>query len=392
MELSPIFSVGMGRAEELALLQTARQLFKDNRGTFRQTENGFYTTLQNYNSLQDTATLNNQEAVADIKKAIEKNATLFYAAIGFDVDKLDFDVTNLWLNEMQCGTSHTPHAHYGFQISGCFYVDVPQGSGLIKFYTPIKRLEHGDNPEKTFGPYNSEFFVHTPKEGDMFFWESLLNHEVPALPFEGVRRSIAYDLKVSKKRSISQPEKKYKMNIQDYVAIYNINNPALCKQIIDDLEENKWVKHSYNNPITDVNTSYDDDLDMSYQNDTITNKLQGLLQQCVDEYISTTAFFPFPVQALTRIRFNRYKVGTNMKPHHDHIHTIFDGERKGIPVLSILLLLNDNFEGGDFLMFEGKKVKLSAGDIIIFPSNFMYPHAVSTVTKGTRYSCVSWAY
>lgn len=182
------------------------------------------------------------------------------------------------------------------------------------------------------------------------------------------------------------------MNLQDYVAVYNINNPALCKQIINELEEDKWEKHAYNNPITDVNTSYDDDLDMSYQNAAVTNKLQGLFEQCVKEYVSTIPPLSFSLQALTRIRFNRYNVGTNMKPHFDHIHTIFDGERKGVPVLSVLALLNDDFEGGDFLMFGNKKVKLSAGDIIIFPSNFMYPHAVTTVTKGTRYSCVSWAY
>jgi hypothetical protein len=43
----------------------------------------------------------------------------------------------------------------------------------------------------------------------MYFWESLLKHQVPALEFEGVRRSIAYDLKVSKK---AHTEKKQKMN------------------------------------------------------------------------------------------------------------------------------------------------------------------------------------
>jgi predicted 2-oxoglutarate/Fe(II)-dependent dioxygenase YbiX len=81
-----------------------------------------------------------------------------------------------------------------------------------------------------------------------------------------------------------------------------------------------------------------------------------------------------------------------MKIHHDHIHTLFDGERKGVPILTILGLLNDDFEGGDFLMFDGKKLNLSAGDIVIFPSNFMYPHAVTTVTKGTRYSFVAWGW
>jgi predicted 2-oxoglutarate/Fe(II)-dependent dioxygenase YbiX len=71
---------------------------------------------------------------------------------------------------------------------------------------------------------------------------------------------------------------------------------------------------------------------------------------------------------------------------------LFDGERKGVPILTVLGLLNDDFEGGDFLMFDDKKLNLSAGDIVIFPSNFMYPHSVTTVTKGTRYSFVAWGW
>ena len=60
--------------------------------------------------------------------------------------------------------------------------------------------------------------------------------------------------------------------------------------------------------------------------------------------------------------------------------------------VSCSFILNDDFEGGDFLMFDGKKLKLTTGDVIVFPSNFLYPHAVTTITKGTRYSCVSWGY
>jgi uncharacterized protein (TIGR02466 family) len=393
MKLTPIFSVGIGKADESQLLEEARALFKDNQQLFGRSEEGLFTTLQKYNSNQNCAILNNQGAVSKIKEAIKNNARLFYAGIGFNVEQLDFEVDNLWLNEMTANSYHKPHSHYGYQISGCFYVDVPQGSNLIKFYSNNKKIEHGDNPEKEHNQYNAQFFASGINEGDMFFWESLLTHEVPALEFEGVRRSIAYDLSVSRKiPNLQIVEKKYKMNLQDYVAIYNINDLELCKKVIQTQDESAWTKHSYNNPIINKNTSYKDDLDVSYQDDEVTNSLQQFFEQCVKEYINTVSPFPFLCQTLTRIRFNRYKVGTNMKVHADHIHTIFDGERKGVPIISILALLNDDFEGGDFVMFDGKKVKLSAGDVIVFPSNFLYPHAVTTVTKGTRYSCVSWAY
>ena len=39
---------------------------------------------------------------------------------------------------------------------------------------------------------------------------------------------------------------------------------------------------------------------------------------------------------------------------------------------------------------EIKRLKLSAGSIVFFPSNFMYPHSIEPITKGTRYSIVAW--
>lgn len=183
-----------------------------------------------------------------------------------------------------------------------------------------------------------------------------------------------------------------KMNLQDYVAIYNVIELAISKQIINDSNESQWDKHAYSNPITQELTTYEDDLEIAYQDDITKGHLAKVINNCVNDYLLNIVPNKFSLQQIGDVRFNRYKVGTNMKIHHDHIHTLFDGERKGVPILTILGLLNDDFEGGDFLMFDGKKLNLSAGDIVIFPSNFMYPHAVTTVTKGTRYSFVAWGW
>ena len=63
--------------------------------------------------------------------------------------------------------------------------------------------------------------------------------------------------------------------------------------------------------------------------------------------------------------------------------------------LSIIMNLNDNYEGGDLIFTaqnkeEIKRLKLSEGSIVFFPSNFMYPHSIEPITKGTRYSIVAW--
>ena len=41
---------------------------------------------------------------------------------------------------------------------------------------------------------------------------------------------------------------------------------------------------------------------------------------------------------------------------------------------------------------RNNKYELKEGDIMLFPSTFIFNHEVKTVTKGERYSFVSWAY
>ena len=56
--------------------------------------------------------------------------------------------------------------------------------------------------------------------------------------------------------------------------------------------------------------------------------------------------------------------------------------------LSMSIILNDDFEGGDFEIHGEDIPKLPKGSIIVFPS-FM-DHRVTPVTKGTRYSLITW--
>jgi predicted 2-oxoglutarate/Fe(II)-dependent dioxygenase YbiX len=79
-----------------------------------------------------------------------------------------------------------------------------------------------------------------------------------------------------------------------------------------------------------------------------------------------------------------------MRQHQDHIHSLFDGTYKGIPVFSMVGNLNDDYEGADLFFWDGYKVPLRAGDICPFPSLFMYPHGVTEATRGLRYSFVCW--
>ncbi len=80
----------------------------------------------------------------------------------------------------------------------------------------------------------------------------------------------------------------------------------------------------------------------------------------------------------------RYREGQFYIQHTDHF-------AQNPRILSCTVCLNDDYEGGEFAFFDRKiKMKLKKGDILMFPSSFMYPHEVMPVTKGNRYNIITW--
>lgn len=102
----------------------------------------------------------------------------------------------------------------------------------------------------------------------------------------------------------------------------------------------------------------------------------------------------FEISWLEPMQFTKYHVG---EKYDWHIDTIVSAERpEDVRKLSFSVLLNDDFEGGEFQLEAGSPstkernitVPMEKGDIIIFPSYTW--HRVTPVTKGERHSLVGW--
>ena len=172
--------------------------------------------------------------------------------------------------------------------------------------------------------------------------------------------------------------------IEDYIIVENTIPKELCKDLINECNKKEWKKHAWNN--------YASGKTSSEQQEKITPYLIEALSRyqikvCVPGEKTEDPF----LTKFSPIRFNKYEVGNTMRKHYDHIHSIFDGKMKGVPIVSIVANLNEDYKGSEFLCRD-REIKLKTGDILMFPSNFMYPHEVKETTKGTRYSFVSWAF
>lgn len=88
-----------------------------------------------------------------------------------------------------------------------------------------------------------------------------------------------------------------------------------------------------------------------------------------------------------RVQFAEYEVGHHYTWHTDTFTLAGqDIDRK----ISVICLLNDEFEGGDFevRLYSDYKAPLTKGAIIAFPS--ILEHRVTPVTSGIRYSATMW--
>jgi hypothetical protein len=179
--------------------------------------------------------------------------------------------------------------------------------------------------------------------------------------------------------------------LTDFIEVYKQAVSATsCDNIINKSSNYDWHLHRWEAYDKVVSREHDDrELSVANLDGLSTINLTATVKQCVSDYATKNLI---SINGYSRFRLNKYSVGTFMDTHVDHINSVFDGTRKGIPVLSIVGLLNDNFSGGEFVFFKDHKIELGQGDILVFPSVFLYPHRVMPVTEGTRYSFVQWAY
>jgi predicted 2-oxoglutarate/Fe(II)-dependent dioxygenase YbiX len=172
-----------------------------------------------------------------------------------------------------------------------------------------------------------------------------------------------------------------------------------CDSLLETLGHHQWQPNSwYEHASGATYSEATREPDILFATEAMHRVLVPAIRQAAQSYVQKFAYRDSPrtaniISRFSSVRFNRYSPGQQMRKHHDHIHAIFDGQERGIPVLSLVGNLNDNYEGGELAFFEGDtRFALRTGDICMFPSSFLYPHEALEVTSGQRYSFALWAW
>jgi uncharacterized protein (TIGR02466 family) len=171
-----------GLLRELA--HSIRALAADDDAGRRWSKEQRYAGYTSYASLDDLP--RRDPAFADLAKIVTRHAREFARAAAFDLSRKP-RLDSLWANLLKSGGHHSGHIHPHSIISGTLYVEVPNGSGPIRFEDP--RL-----PLMMAAPQRADAFVTVqPRPGLLLMWESWLRHEVLPGTGRGERLSISFN-------------------------------------------------------------------------------------------------------------------------------------------------------------------------------------------------------
>jgi len=173
------------------LAHSIRTLAEDDAAGIRWSREHNYPGYTSYASLNDLP--KRDPAIGDLAKVLAKHASAFARDCAFDLSRKP-RLDSLWVNLLHASGHHSAHIHPHSVISGTLYVEVPKGSGAIRFEDPRLPMMMAAPPRRSDGPEELQpFATIQPRSGLLLMWESWLRHEVLPGTGRGERLSISFN-------------------------------------------------------------------------------------------------------------------------------------------------------------------------------------------------------
>lgn len=152
-----------------------------------------YAGYTSYASLNDLAW--RSSSFADLQKRIERAGKSFARHLGYDLAGRQLVCDSLWINILDPGGHHSAHLHPHSVLSGTVYVQVPRGSGALRFEDPRLPMQM-NTPQRLPNARRDQlpFITIDPKAGELLLWESWLRHEVLPGSAKDRRISVSFNL------------------------------------------------------------------------------------------------------------------------------------------------------------------------------------------------------
>jgi uncharacterized protein (TIGR02466 family) len=183
---------GDARAFNRQLLKECRQLRLDDAAGRRWSDKNYPGGYTSYGSVHRLQTIS--PTFESLRKKLKRHVAIFAAAVEWDLQGRELDMTDCWVNIMPRGTVHSLHLHPHSSLSGTYYVQVPNGSPGIKFEDPRLERFMAAPPRTTHAKREARPWVTFPAAaGQLLLFESWLRHEVVPNTVHAERISVSFN-------------------------------------------------------------------------------------------------------------------------------------------------------------------------------------------------------
>jgi len=152
-------------------------------------------TVSNRGGYQSNNLIGLNTTCQPLFSGITKHACIF--AKHMDFKNEDLKLSEVWININGYKDYNIPHIHPHTKISGVYYVQSGEGSGLIEFSREVNNLEydwHSSTMNK-LTPYNSTSWRLPTSAGTLYLFPSWLKHSVLPNTVQNLKRiSFAFNL------------------------------------------------------------------------------------------------------------------------------------------------------------------------------------------------------
>jgi len=193
--------------------------------------------------------------------------------------------------------------------------------------------------------------------------------------------------KYDKRESLGISKSIEKQNFDDCYQVNNAISEGFCKKLIEEYAKPEVEKEL---PFIGEGRDLVDNINLDIRN---VQRLQLPLFAGIGATLTSIGLqvnhqiWQYNITHSNQSEFLMYDVKGKYETHVDTFHQRSNETRK----LTVLAFLNNDFEGGKFYIQNSNEKfypPQTPGTVLVFPS-FM-PHGVEPVTKGIRYSVVTW--
>ena len=302
-----------------------------------------------------------------------------------------------------CEISFT--VHLGGDAPWLIWIETPTGKNSSVSLNPGDAMMYLGNTSNHWrdsydGQWYAQVFLHYVQSRGSFsytyFDKQSQKPEILPSSLLGINSQETSEINFNHEEKIKSPTliiPKSHAKLEDFIKVFdNILSVDLCDKILlEYTNSNDWSSTLVGSGLVNknvrncsvINMSNPDMINKNYESRKfIDMNIHTSLLVGLNEYKSLFPHFEPDID--TGYDLLRYNTGEFYSIHTDS----FKQQQRSI---SCSVSLNDDFVGGEFAFFDREiMIRLPKGSVVMFPSNFMYPHEIMPVLEGTRYSIITW--